>query len=117
MEITFSKPHKFEDETYESIELDLDGLTAADMMDAYRQYSAAGNFSAVTATDPNFQVLIAAAAANQPVEFFTKMRLPDFNHVCQAVQNFLFSSDSVNLDSTATSEKSASSSRNKQKQA
>ena len=107
MYITFSKPHNFDGKDVAGIELDLDGLRGSDITDAYRQYTAAGNFSAVVSTDPNFCMLLAAAAGKQPLEFFTELGAADFMYVHQTVQNFLLNSGLVSQTSQAKSGKSA----------
>lgn len=117
MQINFSKPYDFEDNKFESIELDLDGLRGSDITEAYRLYAAAGNFSPMVSTDPNFCARLAAAAAGKPLEFIDNLPAPDFIYVTQAVQNFLLSSGLANNDQTATSGKPASSSQKGQKQA
>lgn len=116
MLITFKKPFKFDSEEVKNVELELDGLRGIDITDTYRQYTAAGNFSAVVSMDPNFTFLIAAASSSKPVEFFHKLPAGDAMQVHQAVQNFLLGSGLVDQDSTAKSEKPASSSASKQKQ-
>ena len=107
MKIIFKKPYKFDDKEYKWVELDLDGLRGRDITDAYRQYAAAGNFSPMIATDPNFCFRIAAMASAQPFEFYDDLPAADFMYVVQTVQNFLLSSGLVNQDPTATSEKPA----------
>lgn len=109
MQITFNKPFKFDGKDVKNVDLDMDGLRGTDITDTYRQYTAAGNFSAVVSMDPNFTFLIAAAASSKPVEFFQQLPAGDAMKVHQAVQNFLLGSGLVENDSTAKSEKSASS--------
>lgn len=117
MQIKFRKPYAFEGETFEAIELDLDGLRGSDITQAYRLYAAAGNFSPMVSTDPNFCAQIAASAGSQPLEFIDNLPAPDFMHVTQAVQNFLLSSGLTESGPTATSEKPATSSPKKAAQA
>lgn len=117
MLVKFGKPFEFEGETFESIDLDLDGLRGSDITEAYRLYASAGNFSPMVSTDPNFCSQIAASAASKPLEFIDALPAPDFIYVTQAVQNFLLSSGLVNQDQPATSEKPATSLPKKAKQA
>lgn len=117
MEVKLRKPIQFDEEEVKVITLDLDGLRGSDITDAYRQYSAAGNFSAVVSTDPNFCKHIAAAASSKPLEFFDQLGAADFMHVHQTVQNFLLSSGLDDQTSTAKYGNTASSSAKGQKQA
>lgn len=117
VQIKFRKPYEFEGETFDSIELDLDGLRGSDITQAYRLYAAAGNFSPMVSTDPNFCAQIAASAGSKPLEFIDNLPAPDFMYVTQSVQNFLLSSGLIESDQTATSEKPATSSPKKAKQA
>lgn len=89
MKIEFSKPYVFEGETYESIELDLEGLSGEDMLAVNRQFSAEGHYSLAPSADMNFHALLAARACKQPIEFFLKMPAKEFANVTQVVANFL----------------------------
>lgn len=92
MQVTFKNKYNFEGKEFESINLDLDGLKGSDIIDAQRQFTQSGNFSAVISTDTNFQLIIASKAAAQPLEFFNELPAPEFMKVTQAVQNFLLGS-------------------------
>ncbi len=90
--LKFKKPFEFEGKTFEKIEMDLDNLRGSDILEAHRQFTAAGHFSAMAATDPNFCLRLAATASSQPLEFFEQLPAPEFVKANQTVSNFLLSS-------------------------
>lgn len=116
MYIPFSKIHKFDGKDHDGVELKLDQLSGNDITEAFRQYTAAGNFSAVLSLDPNYTIILAALAAKQPQEFFTELSAPDLMKVHQSVQNFLMGAGSEEKTPQAKSGKRASSSADKQEQ-
>lgn len=89
MKYEFTKPYKFEDKTYEEIELDFDSLKGSDIANAKKQFAANGNYTPVLATDPEFCALLVAKMINQPIEFMTEMPARDYCAITQKTQGFL----------------------------
>ncbi len=86
----FSKPIKFEDEPeIKEIEIDLDGINGYDISEVKKQFSAAGNFSPILATDTDFCIMMAARKSGKPIEFFKELPGKDYLAIAQGVQNFL----------------------------
>lgn len=91
VEVIFNNPVKFDDQEIESLELDLDSLTGRDMSQIKSQWSMAGKFSPVPATDLDFCIMVAARASKQPIEFFEQLKSREWLKVAQEVSNFLMS--------------------------
>lgn len=86
---TFAKPFSFEGQEYESIKLDLESLTGEDMIAAEREFTAGGNFTAMTEMNKQYLSIIAAKAAKLPNEFMRRLPAKEFSKVTVLVQNFL----------------------------
>lgn len=90
MKHIFSKPIKFEDEPeIKEIEIDLDSINGYDISEVKKQFSAAGNFSPILATDTDFCIMMAARKSGKPIEFFKELPGKDYLAIAQEVQNFL----------------------------
>lgn len=90
MKYIFSKPIKFEDgPEIKEIEIDLDGINGYDISEVKKQFSAAGNFSPILATDTDFCIMMAARKSGKPIEFFKELPGKDYLAIAQGVQNFL----------------------------
>jgi hypothetical protein len=89
MQHIFAKPYTFEGTEYSEVEIDLDGLTGADLSVAKREWAAPGNFSPIPSTDMDFCASVAARAAKKPLEFFTGLPAKEYAKITQAVSNFL----------------------------
>jgi hypothetical protein len=90
MKHIFSKPIKFEDEPeIKEIEIDLDSINGYDISEVKKQFSAAGNFSPILATDTDFCIMMAARKSGKPIEFFKELPGKDYLAIAQGVQNFL----------------------------
>lgn len=90
MKHIFSKPIKFEDKPeIKEIEIDLDGINGYDISEVKKQFSAAGNFSPILATDTDFCIMMAARKSGKPIEFFKELPGKDYLAIAQGVQNFL----------------------------
>lgn len=88
--IKLSKPITFEDKTYEVLQLDLEGLTGGDLVDAEREYVAGGGImSSVAELTKGYLATVAAKAAGVPVEVIHALPAKDFAAVTLRVQNFL----------------------------
>lgn len=88
-EYKFSKPYKFEEKEYESIEFDLEGLTGSDISEVKKAFVGNGGFAPLPAMDSDFCALILARVIKQPLEFFTQMPAKDYLQLTQQVSNFL----------------------------
>lgn len=90
MKHVFSKPINFEDEPeIKEIEIDLDSINGYDISEVKKQFSAAGNFSPILATDTDFCIMMAARKSGKPIEFFKELPGKDYLAIAQGVQNFL----------------------------
>lgn len=85
----FSKPYKFEEKVYESVEFDLEGLTGHDISEVKKTFAATGTYVPVPALDSDFCAAILARAIKQPQEFFTQMPAKDYMALTQQVSSFL----------------------------
>jgi len=85
----FEKPYHFEGQEYTEIELDLDGLTGADMEAAQREFASKGNFTVMHTMDLAYLAILASMAAKKPREFITKLPAKEYNKITTKVQNFL----------------------------
>ncbi|MFU1797379.1 phage tail assembly protein [Paenibacillus azoreducens] len=97
-QIVLYKPVEFEGETIKEFPMDLDGLTAADMLTVERQFdmAAPGNESTFSKElSKEYQLITAARAANKPVELFYKLSARDFTRITLKVQLFFAEAESV----------------------
>lgn len=87
----FLKPIEFEGQTYESINLDLESLNARTMIEIERQYMASTTNQGVVLKELNkeYQLFVAAKAANMPIEFMYALPAQEFMRITLSVQNFL----------------------------
>ncbi|GAB1826808.1 phage tail assembly protein [Turicimonas sp. TL08] len=88
MKYKFLKPVSFEGKNYDEIELDLDGMSSADVEAVYKQINTVAN-SDISFTPNITWKYFAARAAKLPVEFFTSM--PDgrdYMRIGRIVENF-----------------------------
>lgn len=92
-EHVFVQPVEFEGSSYESIEMNLDGMTGRDISKAKSQWAQAGNFSPVPATDLDFCALVACESAGLPKEFAEALPAREYLAITQKVSNFLLGSD------------------------
>lgn len=87
--VKLSKPVKFEENTIEEINMNLDDLTGRDISKVKSEWSMTGKFSPVPATDIDFCIMVAARASNQPIDLFDVLPAKDYLKVSQEVSNFL----------------------------
>lgn len=92
--IKLEKPIDFEGERITEINLDLDGLTGTDIINAEREASPMIQVHTAKELTKEFQVLIAARASKRPKELFLKLGARDFARVTLTVQNFFIGSES-----------------------
>ncbi|NPV30558.1 MAG: phage tail assembly protein [Firmicutes bacterium] len=88
--VVLSKPFVFEDKEYREIEMDLEGLTGRDLINAANVAKTLGDPSPVAELSKAYLAAVAARAAKVPVELITSLPAKDFTAVTLAVQNFLF---------------------------
>lgn len=89
MKFTFKKPYVFEGKEYTELDLDLESLNGGDIIQVHKEYSDAGNFVMIPATDWGFCARVAAKALKQPYEFLERMPANEYCRLAQAVSNFL----------------------------
>lgn len=89
MEYTFKTPFEFEGKEYKSLTFNLEDLKGSDIAAAKKQFTAAGNFSALPSADSEFCALILARLTKLPVEFFNDLPAKDYCALTQSVSNFL----------------------------
>ncbi len=98
---TLSRPIKFEDKTYTSLNLDFEKLTGADILAVDREIknkamstgSQSDLISFSPGTDVKYQAAIVAKAAGVYIGLMEELSAKDFMRVCQRAQNFLLSMD------------------------
>ena len=89
-EIQLSKTIEHNGENLDTINLDLDGLTGADLTQAETEHSiASGGLSGVAELSKSYLAHVAARAAKLPVEDIKQLPAKDFSRVTMEVQNFL----------------------------
>ena len=90
--IDFKKTFVFEGEEFKGIDLDLDKLTGDDVTRAERECAALGRPTGAFAEgNKTYLAVLAAYAANKPVDFMMKLPISEFTKVTVTVQNFLLS--------------------------
>lgn len=91
--VTLRKPFTFEDKEYKELSLDFDKLGGVDILEAEKAYirenPSSGPNTTVKELSKGFQVHVAAAASNVPVEVIVKLGAKDFVEVTLQTQNFL----------------------------
>lgn len=93
MKITMKKPVAFEGREIKEIELDLEGLTGADLAQAEREYLAMGGQMTSLTLSISYCQSLAARAANLPVEAIRAMAAKDSARITMEVQLFLHDLD------------------------
>ena len=94
--IELHKPVEFDGESFTEISLDLDGLTAGDMINVERQYNSLAAENATMFSkelSKEYQLITAARAAKMPLEFFYLLSARDFTRITVRVQNFFTGAD------------------------
>lgn len=89
MKHKFAKPFNFEGKEYKELDIPLEELSGQDLSAAKREWAAAGNFSPVPVSDPDYCASVAARACKLPVEFFYALPAKEYTRLTQAVSNFL----------------------------
>lgn len=89
MRVDFKKPHKFEEEEFTGIDLNLDGLTGEDLATAEKELTSMGIFAVSMQTNQTALMVLAAKSAKVPVEMIKSLPINEASKVTMAVQNFL----------------------------
>lgn len=88
--IKLSKAITFEENEYTELNLDLEGLTGEDLVQAEKEYAADGGTAPVLELSKGYLSIVAARAAKVPAALMNKLPAKDFSKITITVQNFLF---------------------------
>ena len=92
--VKFSKPYRFEGQTFTEIDLSgLDKLNATDMCAAEKHLNRSGMFSPLPEMTAEYICFVAAQVAEQPIEFFKNLPPKDFIKVKNRITSFFFAGD------------------------
>ncbi len=92
--VKFNKPYKFEDETYNSIDLSgLDDLTTTDLIAAERKYDKSGTYDILPEMTLSYAMCIASRATNLPIEFFYGLPPKEGLKIKARIRHFFFVQD------------------------
>lgn len=92
--VVFNKPYTFEGKTYDKIDLSgLDDLTAADMIAANKVLDRTGSFTFLPEMSLEYACIIAAKAADLPIEFFKGLHPKEAVKVKNRVTAFFYGTD------------------------
>lgn len=92
--INFARPFKFEDSTYNSVDLSgLENLRGRDMVKASKDMARSGDISVMPEMSMEYAFMMAAKAADLPVEFFYDLPPKECIKVKNRVTNFLYSAE------------------------
>lgn len=92
--VVFNKPYYFEDKEYTKVDLrGLDNLTASDMIAANKVLDRTGSFTFLPEMSLEYACIIAAKAANLPVEFFKGLHPKEAVKVKNRVTAFFYGTD------------------------
>lgn len=88
MRIQLQKPINYEGEEITELQLDLDGLTGKDMIDAQKEIQSMD--SPVQEFNKELLAVIAAKACGRPSDLMPLLGIKDFSRITVEVQGFLF---------------------------
>lgn len=92
--INFARPFKFEDSTYNSVDLSgIENLRGRDMIKASKDMARSGDISVMPEMSMEYAFMMAAKAADLPVEFFYELPPKECIKVKNRVTNFLYSAE------------------------
>jgi len=89
MNITLKKPCMYEGKEYTSLDLDFDGLTGQDLINATNEARALGDKSVIVELSKLYQAVLAARAAKVSSDMIIALPAKDFVTVTSAAQSFL----------------------------
>jgi hypothetical protein len=89
--IKFKKPYSFEGAEFTEVDLSgLESLTAKDLMEADKQFTATGQVAAVNEMSLGYACIIAARVSKKPVEFFENLPAQEAIKVKNTVSSFFY---------------------------
>lgn len=92
--VQFKKPYWFEKKEYTEVDLsNLENMTAADMVAVETQYGKRNPGGAMPELKMEYALMMAARAAEQPLEFFYGLPLGEAVKVKNKITGFLFGAD------------------------
>lgn len=92
--IKFKKPYKFDDETYEGVDLSgLEDLSARDMIATQRTMERSGSINVLPEMTLEYACLFASKATGLPVEFFQELPPREAIKVKNRVTNFFYGAE------------------------
>lgn len=92
--INFARPFKFEDSTYNSVDLSgIENLRGRDMVKVSKDMARSGDISVMPEMSMEYAFMMAAKAADLPVEFFYDLPPKECIKVKNRVTNFLYSAE------------------------
>ena len=98
MIIQLTKPINFHGKNLKELELDLEGLTGNDLINAEKQAIADENLPMVTDFSRAYLAAIAAQALKMPVEVLRNLPVKEFTKIVNEVQRFLLASASFGTE-------------------
>ena len=91
MYVKFSKPYRFEDETYEGIDMScLDNLNSRDLGDIEKKFYKQGVASFNPENTATYAKIVAQRATGLPIEFFEQLPIKDMLKIKSRVVNFFY---------------------------
>jgi hypothetical protein len=91
MIITLSKPIEHNSQTIAELDLDLDGLTGADLEQVEREFTASGHQGGIPETSKIYQAMVAARACRVPYDVLRTLPAKDYSKITLSVLTFLAS--------------------------
>lgn len=92
--VKFSKPYKFDESTYEGIDLSgLEDLSARDMIKTQREMERSGSISVLPEMSLEYACIFAAKATQLPVEFFQELPPRDAIKIKNRVTSFFYGAE------------------------
>ncbi len=92
--INFTHPVKFEDSTYNSVDLSgLENLTGRDMVMTSKAMTRSGDISVMPEMSMEYAFMMASKAASLPVEFFYNLSPKECIKIKNRVTNFLYGAE------------------------
>lgn len=89
MNVNLKKPCLYEGKEYTSLDLNFDGLTGKDLIDATNEARALGDKSVVVELSKLYQAVLVARAAKVSADMIIALPAKDFVAVTSAAQSFL----------------------------
>jgi hypothetical protein len=90
MNHVFKKPFNFEGNDHTALDINLEGLTGADLIAASKEARIMGDVAPVQELSAVYVAVVAAKAAKVPVDFIQALPASEFTKIKMQVQNFLF---------------------------